>query len=643
VDVVIEGINASPQKLKRFLDRQHYRLAFWRNSNRDLNYRRFFDIHQLAGICVEKEDVFAATHERVIRWLQEGRLAGLRIDHPDGLRDPTHYLQRLHEAAPESWIAVEKILEPGETLNPEWPVSGTTGYDFLNILGGLFIDPLGEKALTELYRDLTAESTDYHEVVRRKKIQILETILISEMSRLTDLLVEICRNRRAPNVLRGVLHGALAELIACFPVYRTYIRPESGKVESRDRTVIASALNAAVRRRPAVDTDLWRFLEDILLLRLKGEAETDFVLRFQQLTGPAMAKGLEDTTFYCFNRLVALNEVGGNPGQFGTPPEAFHAFCRHIQTQWPQSLTATATHDTKRGEDTRLRIALLSEVPQRWAQAVRRWFRMNAPFRRHGLPDANSEYFLYQTLVGTWPIAPGRLLPYMLKAAKESKVHTSWTDPNPAFEQSLQAFVEGVLGHAEFIADLAAFLEPLMRPAMMTSLAQTLIKCTAPGIPDVYQGTELWDLSLVDPDNRRAVDYSRRRRMLADLNLLSVEEILDRHPEGLPKLFVLQRALLVRRQHPDVFGPQGGYDPLTAEGDRAHHFVGFVRGGRVLTLAPRLAVGLGAGWGDTRIHLDSGTWTDIFTGERWNGGPYRLERLLARFPVGLLVREGKSS
>jgi (1->4)-alpha-D-glucan 1-alpha-D-glucosylmutase len=305
-------------------------------------------------------------------------------------------------------------------------------------------------------------------------------------------------------------------------------------------------------------------------------------------------------------------------------------------------MTATATHDTKRGEDTRLRIALLSEVPGCWAQAVRRWFRMNASFRRHGFPDANSEYFFYQTLVGTWPIDSGRLVPYMLKASKESKEHTSWTDPNPVFEASLQAFVEGVLGHAEFITDLTAFLEPLVRPAMMASLAQNLIKCTAPGIPDVYQGTELWDLSLVDPDNRRAVDYSRRRRMLADLNRLSVEAILDRHAEGLPKLFVLQRALLVRRQHADVFGPQGGYRPLTAEGDRAHHVVGFIRGDRVVTLAPRLTVGLGAGWGNTQIHLDSGTWVDAFTGERRNGGLHRIGRLLARFPVGLLVRERRT-
>ncbi len=639
VDAVIGGINASPARLQRLLERQHYRLAFWRSANRHLNYRRFFDIHQLAGVCVEKNDVFAAMHELVLRWVHEGRVAGLRIDHPDGLRDPAGYLERLHEAAPDVWIVVEKILEPGETLVPEWPVSGTTGYDFLNVLGGLFIDPKGEKPLTETYRSLTGQPTDFHEVVRQKKIQILENLLVSEVSRLVDLLVEIRRGRFAPDVERNDLHGALVEVIGCFPVYRTYIRPESGTVGSRDRRVIADALSAAVRRRSAINNELLSFLEDILLLRLQGETESDFVLRFQQLTGPAMAKGLEDTTFYCYNRLVALNEVGGNPGKFGTSPQAFHAFCTRIQAQWPQTMTSTATHDTKRGEDTRLRIGLLSEVPEDWGRAVWRWFRMNAPFRRNGFPDASSEYFLYQTLVGTWPIDSGRLVPYLLKAAKESKTHTSWTDPDPVFEESLQAFVDGALGNDEFTADLTAFLEPLAQPAMMTSLAQTLIKCTAPGIPDVYQGTELWDLSLVDPDNRRAVDYDRRRRMLAELDRLSPEEILGRHAEGLPKLFVLQRCLLLRRRFPEVFGPQGGYDAVAAAGGRAQHFIGFLRAGRVLTLALRLAAGLAAGWGDTQIHLNPGSWTNVFTGERWSGGPCRLERLLGRFPVGLLVKE----
>ncbi len=447
MDAAVADLNADAARLRRFLDRQHYRLVFWRRANRELNYRRFFDIHELAGVCVEKEEVFAAVHARILPWVNEGRVDGLRIDHPDGLRDPAHYLQRLRAAAPGAWVVVEKILEPGETLRCEWPVEGTTGYDFLNALGGLFIDPAGERPLTEFYREFTGQATPYAEIVRSRKRQVIEQLFAGEMSFLTDLLGAALDRREGPSdTRRAEHHQALCELMACFPVYRTYIRPAAAEVGVEDRAVVREAVAAAAGRQPDIDPGLWGAIEDILLLRRTGEAAGEFVVRFQQLSGPAMAKGVEDTAFYRFNRLAALNEVGGDPGVFGTSLEAFHAFCTRIQADWPQTMLASATHDTKRGEDTRLRIGLLAEIPGSWADAVRRWSHLNAHLRRGGHPGPDAEYLLYQTLVGAWPIGPRRLADYMLKAAKEAKVHTSWTDPDTAYETTLEEYVVRVVG-----------------------------------------------------------------------------------------------------------------------------------------------------------------------------------------------------
>jgi (1->4)-alpha-D-glucan 1-alpha-D-glucosylmutase len=640
LDASIASINANSLRLKRFLDLQHYQLSFWRLANRDLNYRRFFDIHQLAGVCVEKEAVFAATHELLLHWVNEGRIDGLRIDHPDGLRDPTSYLERLRADAPRTWIVVEKILESGETLAPEWPVAGTTGYDFLNLVNGLFVDPWSERLLTDFYGEFTGLSTDYREIAQEKKLLVLELLFGSELSRLEELLED--SRRQCPgygSFRREDDRRALAKVIACFPVYRTYIRPDTGGVSARDRAVVREAMADASCRRPDIASDTWRLIEDILLLAHTGKTEREFVLRFQQLTGPVMAKGVEDTAFYCFNRLISLNEVGGNPEDFGASPDAFHAFCLRIQSKWPRTLLAGATHDTKRGEDTRLRIDLLSEIPERWIHAVRRWSRMNARFRRKGFPDANMEYFLYQTLAGAWPIGCDRLVPAMLKAAKEAKMHTSWMDPDPVFEEALRAFVWDVTGHADFTSDLSAFLEPLVWPAVVTSLSQTLIQCTAPGVPDIYQGTELWDRNLADPDNRRSVNFDLRRRLLAEIGMLSIAEILNRHAEGLPKLFLLQRVLSARRRCAEAFGPEGVYRPLAADGKRSGHLVAFVRGEKAVTLAPRLVMGLGGDWENTGIKLPAGNWENVFSGERFNGGTKKLSRLLAQFPVALMVKE----
>jgi (1->4)-alpha-D-glucan 1-alpha-D-glucosylmutase len=519
-------------------------------------------------------------------------------------------------------------------------VAGTTGYDFLNIVNGLFVNPSGERLLTDFYAEFTGRPpSDYREVAHAKKRRVLETLFESELSRLEGLLETSRRRAGARDARREDLRPALTELIAGFPAYRTYIQPDTGRVAAEDQAVAQEALRAARLRRPETALAVWRLIEQILLLQHTGPVESEFVWRFQQLTGPVMAKGVEDTAFYCFNRLISLNEVGGDPGVFGFAPGAFHAFCLRIQAQWPQTMLATATHDTKRGEDARLRIDVLSEIPERWTAAVRRWSEMNARFRRNGLPDRNTEYFFYQTLAGAGPITCDRLMPVLLKAAKEAKEHTSWTDPDPVFEDALQQFVKGVMGHAEFTADLSAFLAPLAWPAAVMSLSQTLIKCTAPGVPDIYQGAELWDLNLVDPDNRRPVDFEQRRRWLVEVRTLSCAEILNRQAQGLPKLFLLQRALSTRRQHPEAFGQKGDYRPLTAEGERADHVIAFLRGGQVLTLAPRWVIGLGDDWKDTTIELPPGTWKNVFSGQRFRGEGQQLARMLSQFPVALLVRQ----
>jgi (1->4)-alpha-D-glucan 1-alpha-D-glucosylmutase len=643
INAEAEALGADPARLERLLERQHYLPVFWREGSRRINYRRFFDVDQLVGLRVEDEAVFDSVHALPLAWVREGRVCGLRIDHPDGLRDPTAYLERLGRRAPGAWIVVEKILAPAETLNPRWPVAGTTGYDFLNRASGLFVDPRGEAALTRFYREFTGGTGDFEETARRKKRLILDTSLASETGRLVELLLEIGRQRaRAAGLSAAGLQEALCELIAGLPVYRTYIQPESGRVAPGDHAVLAEAFAQARGRSTGAAPAAWDLIEDILLLRARGPAESEFVLRFQQLSGPATAKGVEDTAFYGFNRLIGLNEVGGDPGRFGHSADAFHGFCRHLQSAWPQSMRAVATHDTKRGEDARLRIALLSEIPEAWTQAVARWSRMNAGLKRGGLPEANSEYFLYQTLVGAWPIDADRLSATLRKAAREAKTHTSWTDPDPGYEAALTAFAGAVLTSPGFMQDFLEFHESLRAPAMAAGLALALIHATAPGVPDIYQGAELWNLSQVDPDNRRPVDFGRRQRLLAELEGMPCEAILARAAEGLSKMFVIRQALAVRRSHPRAFGPQGGYRPLAAEGAKAGHLVAFERGGHVVALAPRLVIGLQGAWADTAIRLPPGRWLEAMTGARVRGGVRRLEDLLGRFPVALLVREGEN-
>lgn len=638
VDRLLGEVNSQPERLDEVLEEQHYRLAHWRTAFSELNYRRFFSINDLVGVRVEDEQVFDLTHRLWLEWVRQGELDGLRVDHPDGLRDPKGYLDRLRERAGDAWIVVEKILEPGEELPRDWPVGGTTGYDFLNQVGGLFVDPAGERAMTRLYAEFTGQPTDYAELVRQKKLLLLDRSFGGELARLTGLLAAIASRRlEGRDFARGDLLGAIRQLVACFGVYRTYIRPGQAP-GSDDRRYIQYACELARRKEGRLEA-IFDFLRGLLTTPQEGSTEQEFILRLQQLTGPAMAKGVEDTAFYCYNRLVSLNEVGGDPGRFGLGVEGFHRWCERMQRDWPQTLLATATHDTKRGEDVRLRISLLSEIPQRWQEAVRRWSARNARHRLGGWYDANAEYLLYQTLVGLWPIERERLTEYVLKAAHEAKMHTSWIEPDADYERGLTTFVEGVIGDAEFTADLEAFLAPLLWPARISSLAQTLIKLTAPGVPDFYQGSELWDLSLVDPDNRRPVDFALRRRLLSELDGLSPAGAMARMDDALPKMLVVRKALAARRRLADCFGPDGAYRKLGGQGAKEKHLLAFVRGERVATVVPRLTVAWTGDWGDTQLHLPAGTWVDEFTGRTVTEERVRLKELLADFPVALLVKQ----
>lgn len=654
IDAEVAAINADVELLHRLLEAQNYRIAYWRTAGRELDYRRFFDINTLVGLRVEDPQVFADTHDLILRWVRQGVIDGLRVDHPDGLRDPEEYFARLAEATGGAWTVAEKILESHEELPGEWAVAGTTGYDFCNLVGGLFVDPAGEEPITALYERLTGNETPYATVVRQSKLLVLREILAADVNRLAEVFVEVCeRHRRHRDYTRWDLTEALREVIASFPVYRSYVRAERGLVRPADERYVDEAIARARENRPDLDPELFTFVQNLLLLRVEGagSAEHELVMRFQQLTGPAMAKGVEDTTFYRYNRFVALNEVGGSPDRFGVSPEEFHRAMERTHERWPETLHTVSTHDTKRSGDVRARLFVLSEVPGEWAQVASRWVEQLA--RHWPSPedaqeveayDADAAYVLLQALVGAWPLTEERAAAYMEKASKEAKRRTSWVNPNAAYDRALRQFVRGVLGDAEFVAELEEFVESLLWPGRVNSLAQTLLTLTAPGVPDIYQGTELWDLSLVDPDNRRPVDYPLRQRFLDELEAQSPADLVARADDGAIKLYVIRRALELRRKRPASFGPgaSGAYRVLAFDGPDAGRCLGFTRGSDVAVVVPRLASRAFRQRRDWRpeaiCELPPGTWRNGLTGTSWEGGRRELGQLLGELPVGLFER-----
>ncbi len=593
------------------LARQHYLVAHWREGTQRLNYRRFFDITSLAGIRQEDPAVFAATHELVAPLAADRVVDGLRVDHIDGLKDPEAYLNRLAEATSEAWVVVEKITNTEEELPDTWPVAGTTGYEFLNVVNGLFVDRDGEDALTALYHEVTGEETDFAVVSYDAKHYVLEHALVPEITRLA---------RQAPR-------AGIAEVLAHVPIYRSYGR--------YGREFVEAAIDAARRRKPELTAEI-----DAVEAAL-ADPHSDFTQRFEQLSCGVAAMGVENTAFFRYNRLLALNEVGGNPGRFGTSIEEFHAAMARAQNRTPRGLVVTATHDSKWGEDLRVRLGLLSELPEEWGSAVRRWMAHNERHQVSGWPDANAEYVLYQVLVGAFPLTPSRAALFMAKATKEAKVHTSWTEPSPEYDTTLEHFVRAVVADDVFGVDLAEFMATLIQPGWVSWLAQTLLRLTAPGVPDTYQGAELWDLDLVDPDNRHPVDFETRRALIADAVAMTAEGARARVVEGAPKLMTLRRALEVRRGHGDTFEEGSAYTPLMATGAKQRHVVGFCRQGarsEVITLVPLHVLRLGSDWADTAVDLPAGTWHNAMTGEDIRGGHRPVSEIFARWPVALLVR-----
>jgi (1->4)-alpha-D-glucan 1-alpha-D-glucosylmutase len=726
------GDPRSFDRLDELLNRQCYRLAFWRVATDEINYRRFFDVNDLAALSMEREEVFAAAHERILNLLADETLEGLRIDHPDGLYDPRQYFHRLQRhyllalarrefearpgGGPEGWqqaeenlarrieaalssapsdasvrrwplyVVAEKILAPDEPLPAEWAVYGTSGYEFVNAVNGLFVDASGERPLTRLYREFVEDYTRFPEVVYRCKRLILQASLASELHMLARQLDRLARKGRSTrDFTLDTLREALREVIACFPVYRSYISDESG-VREEDRRQVTIAVSRAAGRNPLTGPQVFAFIRRMLLLEFPdGATDADkaeqlrFAGKFQQVTSPVTAKGGEDTAFYRYFRLVSLNEVGGDPTRFGTLPAELHRFLADRQARWPYALSPLSTHDTKRSEDIRSRLNVLSELADEWAAAVRRWAEMNAPRKREvggePAPDANDEYLLYQTLVGAWPLEPSspeeyskfksRVGAYVVKALHEAKAHSSWVNPNAEYDQAAQAFVERLLdpdSAGDFLLDFRQFHRKVSHFGLLNSLSQTLLKVTCPGAPDTYQGTELWDFSLVDPDNRRPVDYGRRRDMLSSLSQAAdggggipdlVSQLLAAPEDGRVKLYVTHKALCCRRDHPALFA-EGEYLPVAASGAKSDHVFAFARrlnGVPALVAVPCLVARLcgeagalptGAVWGDTRLVLpeefSAREWRNVFTGERLTRSEFSAREVFRTFPLALLIR-----
>jgi (1->4)-alpha-D-glucan 1-alpha-D-glucosylmutase len=660
-----------PLALHRLLEKQHYRLAFWRVASDEINYRRFFEIADLAALRTEDKAVFDATHSLVGRLAAEPGVDGLRIDHPDGLSDPEQYFERLQGFGERPWVVVEKILASYEALPAHWKVHGTTGYRYANLLTGVFIDQAAGERFERIYQRFTGERASFDEISRYSRFLIMGTTLAAELAGVAHRLARIASgNRRTRDYTESGLRRALAEIAALFPVYRTYVSARG--VSDTDRRYIDWAVKAARRASRIADPSVFDFVRSVLTLDAapasgaRRRQMLEFAMRFQQLTAPVVAKGVEDTAFYRYHRLIALNEVGNDPRNFGFSLKAFHAASEDRAKHWPCTMLASSTHDTKRSEDVRARLGVLSEMSSAWLLLLRRWHLANRSRRTdasgESLPSRADEYHFYQALIGIWPhAAPGeaelaalreRLKGYMLKAVREAKLRTSWINPDAEYEAALERFVVQSLESPAFVKELNDLVPRIARLGMLVSLSQALLKVASPGVPDYYQGTELLDFSLVDPDNRRPVDYGLRKKYLEE-EIGDPSELLRSLADGRAKLHVIRKGLEVRRAQPGLFNG-GQYVPLHADSGREDNIVAFAlrrNGSAVIAVAPRLfarvmreedraPVGEHV-WGAAGIALPTGlagTFRNVLTGEGFelqHGLP--LARLLARFPVALLV------
>jgi len=616
------------------LEAQHYLLEYFKTGVARVNYRRFFDVSSLAGVRVESDLVFDGVLSRALALVADGTVDGLRIDHIDGLRDPAAFASRLRSAAPGAWLVAEKILATGERLTAEWPIDGTTGYEFGALMTSLLVHPQGLAELSDLYRQFTGDVSGFREHSQGARREVLETLLSAELDRLARVAAD------------AGIAGArtdLIELVAAMPRYRIYPRSDA-PLSPDDERVLAEAENVALQSGRC---DPARLGAIVAVLRGTSDPRhegADLQARFQQLAGAVMAKGVEDTAFYRYVRLAALNEVGSDPDRTIGLDE-FHATCAVVANEHPSTLLATTTHDTKRAEDARLRVALLAEMPERWRECVGRVDELAA--RHRGTPPASrqTEYLFYQTLVAAHPIDADRACAYMLKAAREAKRETSWIEPDQAYEENLERYVRAMISDPDVHVEIAIVIDA-MTPAWQTlSLSQTLIKLTAPGVPDIYQGSELWDLRLVDPDNRTPVDFDARRRLLREVMDPEHGDFMSRLDEGGPKLRLLAIALAARARHAEAFGEASGYAPLRVTGSRADHAIAFARTApdgqpATLTIAFRWPLLLGGRWGDTAVDLPAGRWRDLLTGRDVEGGANRVQTLLDAAPIALMERSG---
>jgi (1->4)-alpha-D-glucan 1-alpha-D-glucosylmutase len=700
------------------LEAQAYRVAHWRVAADEINYRRFFDINDLAALRMETAEAFEATHRLVLDLVAEGRLAGLRIDHPDGLYDPGQYFGWVQQRATSRafqpaghanpalenggdrplYLIVEKILVGGEQLSTDWPVHGTTGYELAALIDALLVDSRGEGPLDRCYRDFAGEVRPLAEEIYAAKRLVMRNLLSSELHVLASELSRIAEtDPHTRDYTLDALRDALTEVVAGFPVYRTYISEKGAS--TRDRNQVLKAVSEARRRSQAPDLSVFGFVRDVLLTDIAKGKPDDYrarvlrlAMKFQQYTGPVTAKGVEDTAFYRYHRLVSLNEVGGEPERFGISIETFHRVNDRRRETWPHAMLAGSTHDNKRSEDVRARLHVLSELPEEWWEHVERWALLHRRFRRDmddgTWPDANTEYLLYQTLLGAWPpeLTVGgleggsldafreRIVRYMQKAVREAKVHTAWTNENPAYEAALVAFIEAIIDperNGIFFEDLLPFQRRVARLGFFNSLSAALLRLTAPGVPDIYQGSELWSFSLVDPDNRRPVDFVLRQSLLDSLQEPTssggprtdlVQGLVENLPDGRAKLYLIRRALELRRSSPDLFA-QGDYRPLEVEGTHAERLCAYARphaGHAIIALAPRLLAGLvpperetadpftDVGWASTFVEVPTAILRDELSGITLHAS-IRDRRyvlcaadVLRSFPVGLLSSEGPS-